>query len=159
MKKILLITLILLLQSFSSFGKINDKGLICKCIDCERPIFHYYYGEDKELGFLFKNNKVTKYDFITDNNGNTTWRVFWYERDVEYKFNHLRLGHFSKNRYNILNRSNLSLRVFEDYTKQKIVKIYQCRILKNEKSFFNELDLLKNKYNESNRDIKKNRKL
>ena len=70
----------------------------------------------------------------------------------------MRIGHYSNNDHNILNRSNLSLRVFEDYTRQKILKIYQCRILKNEKSFFNELDLLKNKYNEINRNILKNRK-
>ena len=155
MKKLFLITVIILIQSFPSFGNQNGKGLICKCIDCENPIFHYYYHEDKELGFLFKNNKVTKYDFITENNGKTTWRVFFNDMDVVYRFNHF---HFSENRYNILNRSNLSLRVFEKYTRKKIEKIYQCRILKNEKSFFNELNILKNKYNENNKDILKNRK-
>ena len=159
MKKLFLITIILVLQSFPSFGNPNGKGLICKCIDCENTNFTYQNHEDKELGFLFKNNKVTKYDFITYNSGGTTWRIFWSERDISYQLNYLKFGHGLKSQYYILNRSNLSLRVFEDYTKQKIVKIYQCRILKNEKSFFKKLDLLKNKYNESNRDIKKNRKL
>ena len=120
----------------------------------------YQKHEDKELGFLFKNNKVTFYDFITRNDDTTTWRMFWSERDVSYRLNYLTFYEYSlsNSTFYMINRSTLSLRVFEDYTRQKIVKIYQCRIFKEEKSFFNELDLLKDKYNESNRYILKKRK-
>ena len=57
MKKVILLIIIILLQSFPSFGNPNGKGLICKCEDCnEVKLYH----ENKELGFLFNKNRVEK---------------------------------------------------------------------------------------------------
>ena len=35
MKKLFIITLILLIQSFPSFGSVDGKGIVCKCLDCK----------------------------------------------------------------------------------------------------------------------------
>ena len=62
MKKLLLITIILVLQSFPSFGNPNGKGVVCKCIKCDLNsiFFGTYFIKEKptEIGFLFKDNVV-----------------------------------------------------------------------------------------------------
>ena len=55
MKKLLLISLILLLQSFSSFGSPIGKGLICQCVDvdvCPSETHKWW------TTFYFNENKV-----------------------------------------------------------------------------------------------------
>ena len=73
MKKLFLITIILLLQSFPSYGSSpNGKGLICKCVECILGTIDWtsYIEEKKyptEVGYFFKNDKV-KYYFIRKKN-------------------------------------------------------------------------------------------
>jgi hypothetical protein len=60
MKKLLLITIILLIQSFPSFGNPNGKGILCVLEDKE--LNEQFPKEHKNLlkfGFSFNNNKVT----------------------------------------------------------------------------------------------------
>ena len=65
MVNILSITFIFLFYSFASFGSVNDKGIICKCLDCKsNHIDPSSYLENKkptEIGFHFKINKVAIY--------------------------------------------------------------------------------------------------
>ena len=59
MKKIIFIAIILLLQSFPSFGQLNGKGLMCECADkylCSKKEYKYPYP------IFFENN--TFYYFI-----------------------------------------------------------------------------------------------
>ena len=59
MKKIILLTFILLFQSFPSFGNPNGKGLICKCIEgCEnRDLIN------KHRSFYFSKNQVVQHSY------------------------------------------------------------------------------------------------
>ena len=63
MKKIILIIIFLLVQSYPSFGNVNGKGLICKCSHMIMKSRHSQVSEmDLECQFLvpiyFKENKV-----------------------------------------------------------------------------------------------------
>ena len=67
MKKILLITIILLLQSFPSFGNPNGKGILCVLEDKE--LNEQFPKEHKNLlkfGFSFNskcsNNQITSWN-------------------------------------------------------------------------------------------------
>ena len=65
MKKLLIITLILLIQSFPSFGSVDGKGIVCKCLDCKLehldPSSYMPNNIPTEIGFHFKINKVAIY--------------------------------------------------------------------------------------------------
>ena len=61
MKKVLLITIFLLLQSFSSFGSPNGKGVLCYCIKCVGIM------DKKVRGFFFENNNVYEYYYLFTN--------------------------------------------------------------------------------------------
>ena len=65
MKKVTLFIVILLLQSFPSFGSVNGKGIVCKCLDCKLdhldPSSYISNKKPTEIGFHFKLNKVAIY--------------------------------------------------------------------------------------------------
>ena len=65
MKKLFIITLILLIQSFPSFGSVDGKGIVCKCLDCKLehldPSSYMPNNIPTEIGFHFKINKVAIY--------------------------------------------------------------------------------------------------
>ena len=65
MKKLLITTLILLIQSYPSFGSVDGKGIICKCLDCKLehldPSSYMPNNVPTEIGFHFKINKVAIY--------------------------------------------------------------------------------------------------
>lgn len=65
MIKVLLITIIFLLQSFPSYGNPNGKGIICKCVFCNLThidISSYVPNrKPTEIGFVFKNDTVSQY--------------------------------------------------------------------------------------------------
>lgn len=72
MKKIIIITAILLTQSLSAFGKVNGKGLICKCVECELgkiPSASYIENKKKpsEIGYYFYDDKVSPYYIKIEN--------------------------------------------------------------------------------------------
>ena len=65
MKKIILITFFLLIQSFHSLGSVNGKGIVCECLDCKLdqldPSSYISNNKPTEIGFHFKINKVAIY--------------------------------------------------------------------------------------------------
>tara|TARA_E500000178_G_C16801484_1_gene652667 strand:+ start:156 stop:671 length:516 start_codon:yes stop_codon:yes gene_type:complete len=76
MKKLFLITIILLLQSFPSFGNPNGKGIICKCEEVQKcpksgHLFHNSYITKEEIpseiGIIFEKNYATTYYIIIIN--------------------------------------------------------------------------------------------
>ena len=90
MKKLFLITIILLLQSFPSFGSPNGKGLICKYIEGEfvKPIHNLYVKIDKngrkipsELGYFLNEGKITPYFFRRNNDD-----IELIEKNYQYPF-------------------------------------------------------------------------
>ena len=65
MKKIILITLFLLIKSFPSLGSVDGKGIVCECLDCKLdhidPSSYTPNNKPTEIGFHFKINKVAIY--------------------------------------------------------------------------------------------------
>tara|TARA_B100001109_G_scaffold201151_1_gene167849 strand:+ start:54 stop:557 length:504 start_codon:yes stop_codon:yes gene_type:complete len=65
MKKILPIIFIILFQPFPTFGSVDGKGIICKCLDCKLehldPSSYMPNNIPTEIGFHFKINKVAIY--------------------------------------------------------------------------------------------------
>ena len=65
MKKLFIITLILLIHSFPSIGSVDGKGIVCKCLDCKLehldPSSYIPNNIPTEIGFHFKINKVAIY--------------------------------------------------------------------------------------------------
>ena len=79
MKKLFLIIIILILQSFPSYGSSpNGKGLICKCVECILGTIEWtsYIEEKKyptEVGYFFKNdNHNYEYTKIIKKDNNIT---------------------------------------------------------------------------------------
>ena len=64
MKKIILMIFILL-YSIPSFGSVNGKGVVCKCLECKLehldPSSYLPNNKPTEIGFHFKINKVAIY--------------------------------------------------------------------------------------------------
>jgi len=141
MKKLLLITIVLLLQSFPSFSNdIKNKGLLCYEINNNDEI-------PLPLGFWF--NEANKFewweiDFMdSDGDGDTfefLLKAQSLSSSIEYFSDHtliLRWGDKSLSS-NILtiNRYNLSMNWFTKF---------QCTLYKDKKNFIIELDILANK--------------
>ena len=65
MKNLFIVTLFLLLQSFPSFGSVDGKGIVCKCLECKLdhldPSSLILNDKPSEIGFHFKINKVAIY--------------------------------------------------------------------------------------------------
>ena len=85
MKKIILITLFLLIKSFPSLGSVDGKGIVCECLDCKLdhidPSSYTSNNKPTEIGFHFKINKVAIYyiskigdDIKVSENNQTTLR-------------------------------------------------------------------------------------
>ena len=85
MKKIILITLFLLIKSFPSLGSVDGKGIVCECLDCKLdhidPSSYTPNNKPTEIGFHFKINKVAIYyiskigdDIKVSENNQTTLR-------------------------------------------------------------------------------------
>ena len=65
MKKNFIVTLIFLIQLSPSFGSVDGKGIVCKCLDCKLdhldPSSYMPNNIPTEIGFHFKINKVAIY--------------------------------------------------------------------------------------------------
>ena len=70
MLKVLLISILLILKSFSSFGNPNGKGILCSIDDKElNELFPKGHHNLLKVGFSFNDNKVTfSFDFTCDSN-------------------------------------------------------------------------------------------
>ena len=122
MKKLFLITIILLLQSFPSFGNPNGKGILCTIEDKE--INKQFPKEHKnllKLGFSFNNNLVT-FKFVYQKNddfliGTTEGTVFTTSSDK------IKWGDTSE-RWE-LDRKSLKIKEIE---KTKLKDEHQCEV-------------------------------
>ena len=132
MLKVLILTILLILQSFSSFSNPNGKGIIC---DSEKQT------KDEEtitVGFKFKENKVEeslidkKNDKFYIRRGNET-NFTTTEKNIEWGYIGYRLE---------LDRKNLKLKLIEKTT---IVGNFQCEVY-SEKIYLKKLIKLKNQY-------------
>ena len=65
MKKLLLIIILSLFNSFPTFANVDGKGIICKCLDCNfdhlDPSSYIANKKPTEIGFHFRINKVAIY--------------------------------------------------------------------------------------------------
>ena len=139
MKKLFLITIILLLQTFPSFGNPNGKGLICKYIEGEfvLPIPNLHMKIDKngkkipsEIGYFLNEDMVTPYMFRRNND------------DIELIGLNLPLYNFTTSNKtlewgdtlirNILDRKTLLLKVIR---KTKVVSNYKCEVTDGKEVF------------------------
>jgi len=84
MKKLLLITVIFILQSFPSLGDPSGKGIICKCIETEctfkksghyflknKVKVHYFKRKKDEIIIKFKEN-----DYYRVTGSNIEWKYY-----------------------------------------------------------------------------------
>ena len=62
MKNFFITAFILFIQSYPSFGSVDGKGVVCKCLDCKLehldPSSYMPNNKPTEIGFHFKGNKV-----------------------------------------------------------------------------------------------------
>ena len=139
MKKLLLITIILLLQSFPSFGNPNGKGLICKYIEGEfvLPIPNLHMKIDKngkkipsEMGYFLNEDMVTPYFFRRNNDdieliglNSPQYTFTTTNKTVEWGDTLLR---------HILDRKTLLLKVIR---KTKVVSNYKCEVTDGKEVF------------------------
>ena len=94
MKKLLFITILLLIQSYSSFGNPKNIGIICECLECKLSAVNVAsYVEEKkypsEIGFFFDNKRVKRY-FISKINNKIIFRENGFNKfssDLDYNIN------------------------------------------------------------------------
>ena len=173
MKKLLFITLILVLQSFSSYGKINDKGLICKCSHMIlKPRDSQVSKNDQKCQFLvpifFKDNKVfiKEFKIIRDKVLLIEFPFLpnWYsdQYSVTWSFDQkdlkgLGLGSIPDFTEFNLSRKDLTLKETTYFGRNRILYEKKCNILSNSE-FFNKLKTLKKGYQkEYNQRMMKNK--
>ena len=138
MKNIILLTFILVFQSFPLFGNPNEKGVVCKCIKCNlNSIFIGTYLSEKkptEIGFLFKNNVVNIFTIGRKND-----EIYYdkFEGNKKFRFrvtNEKIIWNYYKYRTFTLNRKELKL--YNDYRKKTDEKKQRIFYPLNEKTLF-----------------------
>ena len=161
MKKIILLTFILVFQSFSSFGNPNGKGVVCKCIKCD--LSHIFIGtylikeKPTEIGFLFKDNVVNIFIIGRKND-----KIYYYDFEKNKKFrfrvtNEKITWDYYKYRTFILHRKDLKL-YNEFKTKDKYyLNIRICSVHSSQK-FHKRMNSIVNKYqNQLNEKLRDNK--
>ena len=135
MKKLFIITVILLFQSFPSFGDPNGKGIICDWDFGFYPENIFPGGPPRDDGFLFENNQVVQVLIKLEND------KFFLEYTKPYKFSSsetvIRWGNYTLDRKNLLLSFNLGK--FNGSTLQT------CEVF-NKKKFNIKMKELKNHY-------------
>ena len=154
MIKIIFITIILLFNSLPSYGSVDSKGIICKCLDCKLnhldPSSYLANKKPTEIGFHFKINKVAIYYIskIGDNikvseNLQATLRkkkrFYLDQNEIKWTYKD------SINIYAyVLDRKNLILSKM-NITKTKTLNRRNCKAYP-EIEFFKKMNLLSEKY-------------
>ena len=154
MINILSITFIFLFYSFASFGSVDGKGIICKCLECKSnhidPSSYLDNKKPTEIGFHFKINKVAIYyiskigDFIKVNeNLQTTLR-----KKKRFHINENKIRWTYKDSLNIysyeLERKTLILSKM-NITKTETFNIRICEAY-SEIEFFKNMNVLSEQY-------------
>ena len=133
MKKILLITIFLLLQSFSSFGSPEGKNIICKCYDCILNI-----RKDPQ-GFVFQNGKVINH-YLMEKNG-----IYNYYKDYNinpYKVSLKYIEWWWSGQSFHLNRKTLELTRWYG----QIQTHSECKLQNSHSKYMDELKKIMNEY-------------
>ena len=149
MKKILLITLIFILQSFPSFGNsIDGKGLVCEHINKEDPYLKNHY-----LGLLFGDETMRMFLFKRSNDevlleDHRTFR-YYTDKDQIYWINYKHKDYVDRKTLNLIQHS---------YSDDKKIHTHRCMVYENHYLFMKELHRIRKLkqriYNESLRDNK-----
>ena len=127
MKKLFLITIILLLHSFPSYGELNNKGLICKCIEnCQSMKNHF--KEDRL--YLFKDNFLYRYQIERQND---EYKIVQ-SKPISFSLDHsiIYLDNNSLNRKSLILSFGPTLYFDENNYKEGYVK-YKCELLTEER--------------------------
>ena len=159
MKKLLIITLIFLLQSFSSSGSPKGKGIICECIQCsEINVVTDYHHRDilknQKQGFFFNEETIDVHSFWVIGSKidyNVTKGIKGNKTNFSsYKsyINHIEWGMWK------LDRKTLIL------TKSNVLgqEVSQCEVF-NKPNFHNEILSLLNTYKKILKSIKSKNKI
>lgn len=140
MKKLFLITIILLLQSFPSFGDPNGNGIIC---DIEVGGVGRFIDDEKtirsKVGFSFLNNEVVESHFHLNVKNDKVVRLLFPK--VNFLVTKRKIKWRSNNINYVLDRESLKLK--ENYTKGE--NKFLCKVF-SFNNYFLEMDKLKKKY-------------
>ena len=151
MKKLFLITIILILQSFPSFGEINNKGLICKYLEgngfiVEIPSLHMKVDKNgnkfpSEVGYFLNENNVIPHFFQRRNDDIELIEVTspidsFTTTNKTIEWGNIQLRH-------ILNRQTLLLKLIN---KTKVVSKYKCEVVEGEKVFTKKMKKIRDLY-------------
>ena len=166
MKKIILVMIIFLLQSFPSLGSVGGKGIVCKCLDCKLdhidPSSYIPNNKPTEIGFHFKINKVAIYyisrignDIKVSENNQITLR-----KKKRFSTDENKIKWTYRDSLNIyayeLDRKNLNLSKM-NITKTETHNLRICEAF-SEIDFFKNINQLSGKYQNSyNKKPKKNK--
>ena len=143
MKKLFLITIILLLQSFPSFGDINNKGFVCECIEnCQNMKNHF---EEDRL-YLFKDHFLYRYQIERQND---EYKIVQ-SKPLSFSLDHsiIYLDSHRLNRKSLILSFGPTLYFDENNYKEGYVK-YKCELLTEEKfklKIYNIKDEFQKKY-------------
>ena len=122
MRLIWIIVFFVLIQSSSSFGNPNGKGVLCECIECR--------FDTKVTGYLFEWDHITDYVFLLNNDEISIERGSTYE----YRTNSNTIHWINENKYDYeLNRKDLILTYyFKTISDGDLLKVgsetRQCKI-------------------------------
>ena len=167
MKKIFLTIILVFSQSFPSFGSVDSKGIVCKCIECKLnhldPSSLIINEKPTEIGFHFKINKVAIYyiskigDKIkVSENIQTTLR-----KKKRFILNNDKINWTYKDSLNIyyysLDRKTLILSK-KNITRTETHNIRKCEAF-NEIDFFKKMNDLSNNYQNDYNNISKKNKI
>ncbi len=149
MKKILLITLIFILQSIPSFGNsIDGKGLVCKQIELEGV------KKDSYEGFLFGDETFREFSFDRSNDEvrlkrRTTTDYYHTNKDQIWWRNDTHIEYVDRKTLNLIQRF---------YSDGREIHTHRCMVYENRQLFMKELHRIRHFkqkiYNESLRDNK-----
>ena len=156
MKKLIIITIVLLLQSFPSVGELNGKRLICECktsplLSCEKE-----KGYEKYLyvdGYKFENNKIIKdyYSKLKDKITLSTVQITYSTNTSFIKWKSI-----DKFVSYTLDRKNLKINKHDLVLDWKYT--YQCKLISNPKEYDLKLKKMKIEFqNLYNKKMKENK--
>jgi hypothetical protein len=156
MKKLLLITIILLLQSFPSFGNnLEGKGLICKYLndDVESIIPNQFIKIDENgkkipsvIGYFFNKGFVNPHFYMRENDNielkkyeKMKFNLITTNTKIEWEI--IIIGFFMNH---ILDRKTLSLRVINHLSGGR--SNYECELIERKKVFITKMKKIREIY-------------
>ena len=141
MKKLLLITIIFLLNSYSSYGKIDGKGIWCHIKNENIQPFHYW-------SYFFQNKEIIEYEFKQKND-----RIILRGENLgKYKTTSDSIKWRWKSHSVILDRKTLTVKYSGLDVKHENCEVYNKKEWKNKKNQL--LRYYQNRYDKKRKDNK-----